>query len=73
MSQNIYGNEKTCGPTILLKSYMQHKCLLQVNSYAGWSIFLFHVSENECSEQVLENFRNFSWQKFSSGNDFRRH
>ena len=36
-----------------------------VKSHAGWSIFLCHLSENECSEQVSENFRN--------GKIFRRH
>ena len=29
-----------------------------VKSHAGWSISLCHLTENECSEQVSENFRN---------------
>ena len=43
---------------------------------AGWSIFLCHLSENECSEQALENFRKgkiFHQQKFFIGINFRRH
>ena len=34
------------------------KCRSNVKSHAGWSIFLWHLSENKCSEQVSENFRN---------------
>ena len=40
-------------------------CRSSVTSHAGWSIFMCHLSENECSEQVSENFRNgkmFRWQ-----------
>ena len=47
-----------------------------VKSHAGWSIFLSHLSENECSKQVSENFKNgkiFRRQKFFIGNNFRRH
>ena len=33
-------------------------CKSNVKSHAGWSKFLCHLSENECSEQVSENFRN---------------
>ena len=43
----MYGKEKTCGTTILLESYIQHT-LDQI---------LSHLSENERSEQVSENFR----------------
>ena len=27
-------------------------CRSNVKSHAGWSIFMCHLSENECSEQV---------------------
>ena len=50
---------KKSGPTILLESYIQHKCLpymSNVKSHTGCSIFLCHLSEKECSEQVSENF-----------------
>ena len=33
-------------------------CRSNVESLSGWSIFLCHLRENECSEQVSENFRN---------------
>ena len=51
-------------------------CRTNVKSHAGWSIFLCNLSENECSQQVSENFRNdkiFHGQKFCIGNNFRRH
>ena len=41
-----------------------------VKLHTGWSIFLFHLSENKCSEQILENFRNgkiFRRQNFFVG------
>ena len=41
-----------------LKSDISVYCRSNVMSHAGWSIFLCHLSENECSEQVSENFRN---------------
>ena len=47
-----------------------------VKSHAGWSTFLCHLSENECSEQVSGNFRNgkiFRRQRLFVGNNFRRH
>ena len=47
-----------------------------VKSHTVWFIFLCYLSENECSEQVSENFRNgkvFRRQKFFDGNNFRRH
>ena len=53
--------KKKSGPTILLESYIQRKCLpymSNVKSHAGWSIFLCDLSEKECSEQVSENFIN---------------
>ena len=61
MPQNMCAKEKKSGPTILLESYIQHMCLpymSNVKSHAGWSIFLCHLSEKECSEQVSENFIN---------------
>ena len=61
----MYGKEKTCGPAILLESYRSVHCESNVKLHTAWSIFLFHLSENKCSEQILENFRN--------GKIFRRH
>ena len=46
-------------------------CTSNVKPHAGWSIFLCNLSENECSEQVSENFRNgkiFRRQKESREN-----
>ena len=56
------GKEKTCGRTILLESYIQHSisvyCRSNVKSRTGTSIFLCYFSENECSEQSSESYRN---------------
>ena len=51
-------------------------CWSNVKSHGGWSIFFCQLSENEWSEQVLENFRNgktFRRQTIFPGNNFRRH
>ena len=66
----MYGKEKTCGPAILLESYISVYSESNVKLHTGWSIFLFHLSENKCSEQILENFRNgkiFRRQNFFVG------
>ena len=47
-----------------------------VKLHAIWSTFLCHLSENECPEQVLENFRNvkiFLDKNSFVSNNFRRH
>ena len=59
-----------------LTSSISVYCRSNVKSHAGWSKFLHYLSENECSEQVLENLRNgkiFNGQKFFIGNNFRQH
>ena len=35
-----------------LTSNISVYCRSNVTSHAGWSIFKYHLSENECSEQV---------------------
>ena len=55
---------------------MSQNCRSKVKLHAEWPMFMCHLSENECSEQVPENFRNgksIYWQKFFVGNSFRRH
>ena len=67
--------KKSVGPRFFwnLTSSISVYCRSNVKSHAGWSIFLCHLSENECSEQVSENFRNgkiFRRQKILVGNNF---
>ena len=76
MSQNMYGKEKTlrAHDSTNLTSSISVYCRSNVKSHAGWSTILCHLSkgsENECSEQISENFRNgiiFRRQKFFVGN-----
>ena len=60
MSRNMYGKENPVGPRFYwnLTSSVSVYCKSNVRSHVGWSMFLYHLSENECSEQVSENFRN---------------
>ena len=76
MSQNMYGKEKPVGPrfywnlTPSISVYFRSNIKL----HAGLSIFLCHLSENECFKQVSENFKNgkiFRRQNFFVGNNFR--
>ena len=52
--------KKPVGPRFCwnLTSSISVYCSSNVKSHAARSIFLCHLSENECSEQVSENFRN---------------
>ena len=59
-----------------LTSSISVYCRLNDKSHSGWSIFLCHLSEIECSEQVSWSFRDceiFRRKKFFTGNNFRRH
>ena len=60
MSRNMYGKENPVGRRFYwnLTSSVSVYCKSNVRSHVGWSMFLYHLSENECSEQVSENFRN---------------
>ena len=65
--------KKPAGPRFYwyLTSSISVCCWSNVKSHTGWSIFLCSLSENECSEQVSEKFRNgkiFRRQKFLVGN-----
>ena len=64
--------KKPVGPRLYwnLTSSISVYCRPNIKSHARWSIFLCHLSENKCTEQVSENFRN---GKIFVGNDFRRH
>ena len=76
MSQNMHGKEKNlwAQDSTNLTSSISVYCRSNVKSHAKWSIILCHlneVSENECSEQISEDFRNdiiFRRQKFFIGN-----
>ena len=48
----------THDPAGIFTSGVSVYCVSNVKLRAGWFIFLCHFSENECSEQVSENFRN---------------
>ena len=52
--------KKPVGPRFYwnLTSSKSVYCISNVQLHAGWSLFLCYLSENECSEQVSENFRN---------------
>ena len=68
--------KKPVGPRFCsnLTSSISVCCRSNVKSHAGWSYILCRLSENECSEQVSENFRNtkiFRRQNFFIGNNFR--
>ena len=77
MSQNMYGKEKSLQAhnSTKLTSNISVYCRSNVKSHAALSIILCHLSEvneNECSEQISENFRNgiiFRRQKFFDGNE----
>ena len=73
----MYGKKINVGARLYwnLTSSISVYCRSNVKSHAGWSIFLCHLSENECSEQVSENFRDskiFRRQKLFVSNNFRR-
>ena len=77
-SKYVWKRKKPVGPRFHwnLTSSVSVYCNSNVISHAGWSTFLCHLSENECSEQVSENFTNgkiFRRQNFFVDNNFRRH
>ena len=60
-SNYVWKRKKTVDPSFyqnLTSSIYCIYCRSNVNSHAGCSIFLCHLSENDCSEHVSENFRN---------------
>ena len=70
--------EKHAGPQFYwnLTSSISVYCRSNAKAHTGWSKLLYHLGENECSEQVSENYRNgkiFCRQNFSVGNIFRQH
>ena len=72
----MYGKEKIlrANDSGNLTSNISVYCGSSVTSHAGWSIILCHLSEmseNECSEQISEDFINgtiFCRQEFFVGN-----